>query len=77
MKEITRITVVQFTDIRKVDDSDLAAVLTEKNTLADTVKNELKSILDVDDALLLDAKDFVRDITEEEGANDGKMENAE
>lgn len=77
MKEITRITVVQFTDIRKVDDSELAAALAEKDTLADTVKNDLRAVLDVDDALLLDAKDFVRDITEEEGTENGNMENAE
>lgn len=77
MKEITRITVVQFTDVRKVDDSELAAVLAEKNTLYDTVKNDLRAVLDVDDALLLDAKDFVRDITEEEGTENGNMENAE
>lgn len=66
MKEITRIFTIQITEIRKVDDSELAAVLAEKNTLADTVKNELRAVLDVDDALLLNAKDFVRDIDPKE-----------
>lgn len=77
MKEITRIITIEITDIRTVEDSELDSVLAERDTLAETVKKELPGVLDVDDATLVKVQDFVMDITEGEGADDGKMESAE
>lgn len=75
MKEITRIITVQITDIAQVDnDSDSAET---KENVRKNAGGIIKNLLGVDDAVVVDVQDFIRDIAGEEGVDDGKMENAE
>lgn len=75
MKEITRIITVQLTDIAKVDD-DFNSEETKEN-VKKNAGGIVKNLLGVDDAVIVDVQDFIQDIAEGEGADDGKMENAE
>lgn len=71
-REITRIMTIEITDICTVEESDLDAALSSKDTLAGVVKKELREFLHVDDATLVSVQDFVRDV-KEAGDDDGEM----
>lgn len=75
MREITRIITVQISDIAQVDD-DFDIEESREKTFK-TSGQIIKNLIGVDDAVVVDVQDFIRDITEEEGADDGKVENAE
>lgn len=64
MKEITRIITVQITDIAKVEDNfdfKKSKERTRKN-VADAIKEDYE----VDDVVVLDVQDFIRDIEPKE-----------
>jgi len=75
MREITRIITVQLTDIAKVDD-DFDSAETKEN-VKKNAGGIIKNLLGVDDAVIVEVQDFIRDIAEGEGADNGKVENAE
>lgn len=62
MKEITRIITVQITDIAKVDDEFNDAE--SRDWVRENAGGIYKQILDVDDAVVTDVQDFIRDIEE-------------
>ena len=60
MREITRIITVQITDIAKIeDDFDFEE---NRERVRNTCGRAIKELLDVDDAVIVDIQDFVRDI---------------
>ena len=58
MKEITRITTVQITEIVKVPDEKMAG---DKDAYAKTLAADMKKDYGFDDVLVLSAQDFIRD----------------
>lgn len=75
MKEITRIITVQITDIAKVED-DFDFEESKEKTFK-TSGQIIKNLLGGDDAVVVKVQDFIRDVAEEEGADNGQAENAE
>lgn len=75
MKEITRITTVQITSIDVAE--DVSNIEESKERTRKGAADAIKTFLPVDDVVVLNVQDFIRDIAEEEGAVDGKVENAE
>ena len=73
--EVTRITTVQFTSIETGE--DISGIGETREMAKKSVPDALKKVFDVDDVVVLNVQDFVRDIAEGEGADDGKVENAE
>ena len=64
MKEITRITTVQITEIEKVeDDFDFVG---SKELAYELMGDIIKNSLDYDDAVVVDVQDFIREIEENE-----------
>lgn len=63
MKEITRITTLQITEIVKVPDEMLAG---DKDAYAKTLAADMKKDYGFDDVVVLNAQDFVRDNEEAE-----------
>lgn len=64
MKEITRITTVQITEIAKVeDDFDFMG---SKELTYELMGGIIKNSLDCDDAVVVNVQDFIRDINERE-----------
>ena len=60
MREITRIITVQITDIAKIDDDfDIAE---NRERVKKTCGGVIKELIGVDDAVIVDIQDFVRDI---------------
>lgn len=75
MKEITRITTVQITTIETGE--DISGIGKTREMARKSVPDAIKNTFDVDDVVVLNVQDFVRDVAEEEGADNGKVENAE
>lgn len=64
MKEITRITTVQITEIAKVeDDFDFVG---SKELTQELMGDIIKNSLDSDDAVVVQVQDFIRDIEPKE-----------
>lgn len=64
MKEITRITTVQITEIEKVeDDFDFVG---SKELTQELMGGIIKNSLDCDDAVVVQVQDFIRDIEPKE-----------
>lgn len=62
MKEITRIITVQITDIAKVDDDFNDGE--SRDWVRENAGEAYKQILDVDDVVVTDVQDFIKDIEE-------------
>lgn len=75
MKEVTRITTVQITAIETGE--DISCIEETRERARKFVPDAIKDMFDVDDVVVLNVQDFVRDIAEGEGADNGKVENAE
>lgn len=75
MKEVTRITTLQITDISTGE--DISGIGESREGAKKYVPDIIKRVFDVDDVVVLNVQDFIRDIAEGEGADDGNMENAE
>lgn len=75
MKEVTRITTIQITAIETGE--DISCIEETRKMARKSVPDAIKDMFDVDDVVVLNVQDFVRDIAEGEGADDGNMEKAE
>ena len=64
MKEITRIITVQITDVAQIDDDfDFEE---NRERVRKTAGGVIKGLIGVDDAVVVDIQDFVRDIEPKE-----------